>query len=384
MKHLLTLPLTALCLLSCSSSDHGNDPVPNPDDTRLSISFGGNSGTWEDAPTTRAAAENGLQSLYTSFRTWGYKTTDADFATSQLVMDGYHMQYIGASSGSTTSNTAGWEYVGIANTHLQATQSIKYWDLSASSYRFMAYSPFDANVTPITDVAGETSFSFPFEYSDEATVASFPYISKLWLSTDNTSGQLYGQPVKLSFAPALAKVRFKFSYPEGTESIEIRDIMFCDARFKDDLPSADTPLRGTIKATYPLTGKQTDTSPRLSWTPAANNATGPLTLTTPYEEEGDAIHILTDETQYGKWYYMPPLSIVPYQQGAYSMTARIDGNKASAIVPAEFMQWKPGFQYTYIFKITEAGTLITFVDLEVEEWLPGNDIENKGTGTEGW
>ena len=383
----LTLPLTALCLLSCSSSGHDDPIVPEPDDNRIGISFGGSSGTWQEAPTTRAAAENGLQSLYTSFRTWGYKTTDDAFNASQLVMDGYHMKYLGASSGSSTTNSTGWEYVGIKNSDLNAEQSIKYWDFAASSYRFFAYAPFDADVTLSSpEITGTTSaFSFPFAYDENATATSFPYVSKMWLSTNNAAGELYGQQVRLTFAPMIAKVRFRFTYPEGTETIQIKDIQFCDSRFKGDLSAADTPLSGTLTVSYPLTGNPTDTSPVTSWlTATGEGSTGPIVLTTPYEEQDAAIHIISDPKLYGKWYYVPPLADIPYTQGAYTITALIDGNLSTATVPAEFMQWKAGYQYTYIFKITEAGAVITFADMQVEQWLPGTEIDNKGSGTEGW
>lgn len=383
----LTLPLTALCLLSCSSSGHDDPIVPEPDDNRIGISFGGSSGTWQEAPTTRAAAENGLQSIYTSFRTWGYKTTDDAFNASQLVMDGYHMKYLGASSGSSTTNSTGWEYVGIKNSDLNAEQSIKYWDFAASSYRFFAYAPFDADVTLSSpEITGTTSaFSFPFAYDENATATSFPYVSKMWLSTNNAAGELYGQQVRLTFAPMIAKVRFRFTYPEGTETIQIKDIQFCDSRFKGDLSAADTPLSGTLTVSYPLTGNPTDSSPQASWlTATGEGSTGPIVLTTPYEEQDAAIHIISDPKLYGKWYYVPPLADIPYTQGAYTITALIDGNYSSATVPAEFMQWKAGYQYTYIFKITEAGAVITFADMQVEQWLPGTEIDNKGSGTEGW
>ena len=383
----LTLPLTALCLLSCSSSGHDDPIVPEPDDNRIGISFGGSSGTWQEAPTSRAAAENGLQSLYTSFRTWGYKTTDDAFNASQLVMDGYHMKYLGASSGSSTTNSTGWEYVGIKNSDLNAEQSIKYWDFAASSYRFFAYAPFDADVTLSSpEITGTTSaFSFPFAYDENATATSFPYVSKMWLSTNNAAGELYGQQVRLTFAPMIAKVRFRFTYPEGTETIQIKDIQFCDSRFKGDLSAADTPLSGTLTVSYPLTGNPTDTSPVTSWlTATGEGSTGPIVLTTPYEEQDAAIHIISDPKLYGKGYYVPPLADIPYTQGAYTITALIDGNLSTATVPAEFMQWKAGYQYTYIFKITEAGAVITFADMQVEQWLPGTEIDNKGSGTEGW
>lgn len=352
------------------------------------IAFGGNNGTWQDAPTSRATP--GLETLFNTFRVWGYKTTATDAAgpsSPQLVMDGYKVEYSAASTGSTTTNTTGWEYVGINNPNLSSAQSIKFWDYSATSYRFFGYSPFGAKATTTaTGTAGESkSISFPFAYSDQATAKSIPYISELWYANSS-----YGNCVTLTFAPIIAKVRFKFTYPKNTKSIDISDIQFRDSRFIADPTTATTPLRGNIVATYPITGEPSSQTPTFSWSAPSTSegsteaSTGQLILTTPYEEESDAIHILNDPKLYGKWYYVPPMSMIPFTQGPYTISATIDGNPISTTVPEEFMQWKAGYQYTYIFKITEAGTIIAFSNLQVEEWRPGTSIENQGSGTAGW
>lgn len=81
----------------------------------VSISFGGNSGTWQDAPTTRANKETGLETISKTFKVWGYKTTEGNYTSGfnqyQNVMDGYTVSW----TQQTSSNTADWEYVGIAN-----------------------------------------------------------------------------------------------------------------------------------------------------------------------------------------------------------------------------------------------------------------------------
>lgn len=373
--------------MSCSSSKQDNPYMPEPDTPLTEIDFGGKGGGWQDAPTTRAAS-TGLETLFKSFRVWGYKTTDEALKAPQLVMDGYNVEYTESAS-PTTSNTSSWEYVGIDNNNLSAKQTIKYWDYSATSYRFFGYSPTDSNIKKVEDKSSDTSspaisLAYDFTYDEDATATTTPYLSELWYSSDKTESGQYGKAVTMTFAPMIAKVRFKFTYPAGTETIVIKDISFGDSRFTSQTNTADTPLRGTITASYPLTGTLTSTKPLMAWTPAEENPTGSLTFTIPYETASDEIHIINDSTLYNKWYYVPPLSIIPYEQGAYTMTAIIDGNNASATVPAEFMKWRPGFQYTYIFKITEAGTVITFADLQVEQWLPGTEIDNKGTGTEGW
>ena len=40
----------------------------------------------------------------------------------------------------------------------------------------------------------------------------------------------------------------------------------------------------------------------------------------------------------------------PEGQSDYKMTVSVDGEPKTAIVPAQFMTWLPGYQYTYIFK----------------------------------
>lgn len=375
--------------MSCSSEqDKPETPEPKPN---VGIAFGGTNGIWQDAPTTRAT-NTGLETLFTSFRVWGYKTTSdvSALSSSQIVMDGYKVVFTQGSAGNTASNTADWEYVGIENPMLSIPQTIKYWDHSATSYRFFAYSPFrsDVTVTAPTVAAPNVSLSFPFEYSDAATATSSPYTSRLWLATPSSKAHQPHRPltdrVTLTFAPIIAKVRFRFTYPNGTKSVTMRNIQFSDSRFLDDASKADTPLRGTIHATYPLTGIPSSLTSVITMARASTDATGNIILTIPYEEPTDKVHILKDPTLYQKWYYVPPLANIPYEQGAYTITANISGKKVSATVPAQYMQWKAGCQYTYIFKLSDVGDNITFADLQVEQWLPGAEIKNDGNGTQEW
>lgn len=383
----------SLCLcFSCSPSAQDDPVVPNPDAPTTSIAFSSNNSKWQDEQTTRGAG-TGLETLFTSFRVWGYKTTSdvSALSSSQIVMDGYKVLFTQGSAGNTASNTADWEYVGIENPLLTTPQTIKYWDHSATSYRFFAYSPFrsDVTVTAPSTADPNVSLSFPFEYSDAANATSSPYASRLWLATPSSNGTpasspAYGSCVTLTFAPIIAKVRFRFTYPNGTKSVTMRNIQFSDSRFLDDASKADTPLRGTITATYPLTGIPSSQQPVITMARASTDATGQILLTVPYEEASDAVHILKDPTLYQKWYYVPPLANIPYEQGAYTITVNISGKKVSATVPAQYMQWKAGYKYTYIFKLSDVGDNITFADLQVEQWLPGAEIKNDGNGTQEW
>ena len=392
----LTIPLMALCLVACSGSGQDDPsipdpPTPNPD--LKSIGFGGSSGAWQDAPSSRATDPKGLETLFKSFRAWGYKTIEDAL---QLVMDSYKVEY--------QDNDNFWKYEGLSNAQLNTNQTIKYWDYSASDYRFFAYAPADASITnsKITSTDGnpQLAFSIPYTYSDNATATTTPYVSDLWYSNNTNTENKYGSTVKLTFAPVIAKVRFKFSYPDNIKKITIHDIQFRDSRLVDNSETKTNPetkifpKKGTITATYSLTGtpqaNETTQSypPTLAWTTSSDaDAKGSLILDTPYEEENDKIHILNDIEKYKKWYYLPPLGLSTNEDdkpSTYTINATINGKHSSATIPADYMQWKAGYQYTYIFKITEAGDDITFDDLEVEIWKPGKDIDNKGSGTAGW
>lgn len=386
---ILTIPLMALCLYSCAGSGQEEPDVPTqPEEPKgVSISFGGNSGTWQDAPTTRANKETGLETIAKSFKVWGYKTIEGNntggFYHYQNVMDGYLVKWTQQTTTTTSSNTADWEYVGIHNDKLNTNQTIKYWDYSATSYRFFSYSipttaagnstapSFSGPLTTEGSTNLHASFSIPFNYDKDATNVSTPYISDLWLSDNQNFGnRKYGACVKLTFAPIITKVRFKFNY-QAESQVSITNISF---RNINDVPS---PTSGNIIITYPITGMDTQAS--YIWE-TTGTETETINFTIPYEEDSDLNHQTTTRK---KWYFVPPLGdSKTTQQSAYIITADINGKKATATVPAEFMQWKAGYQYTYIFKITEAGTNIAFTNMQVEKWVE-TPIKNNG-GTEDW
>ena len=383
----------ALCLLSCSHS--GQDDPFIPGSSESGIAFGGNSGNWQEAGSRTGAqtgsrtgeGETGLETLFSSFRVWGYKTkTDTHqdggngTAAIQKVMEGYLVDW--------NATDKAWEYIGKQNTFLNTTQTIKYWDYSASSYRFMAYAYNDETkeVTASTDAyLSKTTFSIPYAFSNDATSTTTPYISELWVSNNLSTGQnKYGDQVKLTFVPLIAKVRFKFKYAEGQEP-KITDISFKDSRWQKDATGKlqwttakedITPIEGTIVISYPLS--ETNTQVSKSW---ENTKVGPLELIIPYEEENDPIH---QTSTYQKWYYMPPMDIADYKQGSYTITAKVNGNPVSAIVSSDYTQWKAGFQYTYTFKISETNTSISFAEVQVEKWVENGVLDNNGNGTKDW
>lgn len=384
-KHIIFIFFMALCLLSCSSSGQDDPFIPEPQ--QVGISFGGNSGSWQDASSRAGEGETGLEKLFSSFKVWGYKTKNDDGGSNenggsnndgslnssiQKVMYGYLVDW------NTSSND--WEYIGKYNASLNLYQTIKYWDYSALQYRFWAYAPATAHdVIAIENTnANSLSITIPYEFNSNATLTSTPYISNLCIPK-------IGDQVKLTFVPLIAKVRFKFKYNDK-QIASIKDISFRDERWKPTgngntfqwLGTSEdkTPVAGNIIATYPLSGTSTDVSK--TW---KTTKQGVLELTIPYEEETDENH-QTEIRQ--KWYFMPPMDIAKYQQGNYILSAKIEGNQVSATVDSKYMQWKAGFQYTYIFKVSETTSSITFAEVEVEQWNKNSNLDNNGNGTSDW
>jgi hypothetical protein len=383
-KHIIFIFFMALCLLSCSHSGQDDPFIPEPQ--QVGISFGGNSGSWQDASSRAGEGETGLESLFSSFKVWGYKTKNIDGGSNenrgsnndgstnssiQNVMDGYLVDW--------DTSSKDWEYIGTYNATLNLHQTIKYWDYSALQYHFWAYAPADAPGVTASENTNTNSHSItiPYEFNSNATLTSTPYISNLCTPK-------IGDQVKLTFVPLIAKVRFKFKYNDK-QIASITEISFRDERWKSTgngnflwsgTAKDKTPVAGKITATYPLSGASIDVYK--TW---KTTNSGILELTIPYEEENDGNH-QTEIRQ--KWYFMPPMDIAHYKQGNYILSANIEGNHVTATVGSEYMQWKAGFQYTYIFKVSETTSSITFAEVEVEQWNKNSNIDNNGTGTSDW
>lgn len=129
MKKYIFLAASALTLASCSSDDFlGDTQGSTPTSANSAINFGGDAGK-----ITRATSNEGDDhvKLDNQFKVYGVKKTNEKFVT---VFKDYSVLY---NENLTTSNTNKWEYV-------KDNQTIKYWDYSASEYRFVAGSPISA------------------------------------------------------------------------------------------------------------------------------------------------------------------------------------------------------------------------------------------------
>jgi len=361
-------PIALLPLLaSCQS---GSDELQGEEPTeQLSpITFSGMQS--EERELTRASS---LQDAgTTTFLVWGYKnmtedggTYDADASTMQTVFPRYTVKWQSGSAATTTTNSSGWEYILMD----PADQTIKYWDWSARAYRFFAATnwleddgtPYAAQHTYGTATTYNTTcrayqLTMLADASSADSMDVTPFFSRLWFSTGDPMAfpdRQFGKTVQLEFLKPFARVRFILIYSNSPEGIRINGKAFAPTDSTKNIVR-----KGTVTVTYPLTGPKTSEWYGMTHTTTDDEA-GLDAFTEDYIPDGGPSKEI--------WYYVLPNN----EQGSYTMsiTMNNDPTPKTAVVPATYMQWLPGYSYTYIFKILEEGGVeIEDVQSAVTPW----------------
>ncbi len=72
-----------------------------------------------------------------------------------------------------------------------------------------------------------------------------------------------------------------------------------------------------------------------------------------------------------KWY-----TVLPQSLGNFVVSVQVVTSEAkTAVVPAEYMNWKAGYEYTYKFKILESGGVaLDVVQVGVNNWENVKDV----------
>lgn len=349
--------MAAVMTVGCGSASE-EEVLPSPPPVQeTSIALSGNLS--DEATVTRA---EGLEHHYTSFKVWAFKNTNDEYTESQTVMNGYYVNWIINSAGTSTTNSHDWEYVN-QQPMGQIEQTVKYWDWTATAYRFFGVAG-ASSINPVTGAykthnpgtADEyQSYDLTYE-ADARQESSIPYYSHMWFSTGNTAdypGKEFGKPVQLQFIKPLSKVRFIFIF-ENPDDAATTELSGMDFR-----PSSKTTIKliGKVTVSYPLTG--TSTKEAFS---ATGEASGMTAMTKDYYKETDireengkviAPYYGAEKGNYEKVYSVFPAT----NQGTYTLTVNINGEPKTTVVPAEFMNWLPGYSYTYIFKIHVDGSV---------------------------
>ena len=375
--------ITSLAACSSDSGEEQRPVAPTPEqpevvDQRTAISFSGHEEEEKevDAGSTKAHGANGAYGTravtragtplsekgVNAFKVWGYKNmeyTDGSYGDKQDVFPGYMVKWQNGSAASTTTNSSGWEYI-LPSPYND--QTIKYWDWAAKAYKFFGVTnweaesagPYEAYKSYGAPAANKYEISMMADATDADEMDKTPFFSHLWFSTDalpTYADKRYGNPVVLEFLKPYARVRYMLIFSYESEGIKIKSQSFKPT-------NGDKIVRkGTFTVSYPLTG--TETRESFTVTPATGEGSGALTaFTQEYIPDGGPSKEI--------WYYVLPNNT----QGSYTMTLLMNNDPAkTAVVPAEYMQWLPGYSYTYIFKILEEGGVeIELVQAAVTPW----------------
>lgn len=390
---------SALALASCSSDDFLGEIQGNEQNGATSaINFGGDTGKITRATTKGNAAAELLENNFVVVGFKGNKTAEAN--NEVYAFDHYNVNFKEGSAFSTESNRAGWEYVNqdmkVKGTEPAASlaqsgasqQTIKYWDHSCASYDFIAFSMGKKDAaskyaTPTHVDKGHLKDA-AYTLSGNVNTLSECYISDMKTVTEpnynNTS-------VSMSFRHLASKVRMAlFEIVPG--------YVISDVKFYTDTEATSTTTNpegtligkfnnsGTLTVYFPTTGTKHATekdynkahvkftastvagevgvltSKKFGAVNYNNQAEGTISAGTTYLSQNAAT-----PSYCGTGYQ----NVLPSEGAASAITLRIDykltsvdgSNEtinvkgATATVPAQYTEWKSGYAYTYIFKISQ-------------------------------
>lgn len=379
---------SALALASCSNDDFLGENSGNGQNASSAINFSGDAGK-----ITRATSNTGdyVKMLDGQFKIYGVKKmSETQFVT---VFKDYSVW--NAAANTTTSNTNGWEYVGAkgatnlgtGNISLDKDQTIKFWDYSASEYRFVAGSPISAFTydVPVTNESKEiktatiTGLAGHINANESGTpLTTYPvYIAdpKIVQKAD------YNNTVEFSFKRQQAMVRVGLY--ETIPGYSITEINFYEAggsKAKDGnnviLTSGTenyfvggSNVKGTI--TYNWTG----TTPSYTYTYDNTNLTKSQNWCAGKFEPHNALATVSTAAVaelYGKDNDMSTngyFTVIPTPSATtaapilikcdYTLTSVDDSGEtikvtgATAAIPAAFSKWEANTRYTYLFKISQ-------------------------------
>lgn len=385
---------SALALASCSSDDFLGEIQGNEQNGATSaINFGGDTGKITRATTKGNAAAELLENNFVVVGFKGNKTAEAN--NEVYAFDHYNVNFKEGSAFSTESNRAGWEYVNqdmkVKGTEPAASlaqggasqQTIKYWDHSCASYDFIAFSMGKGSAskyaTP-TAVNKADLKNAAYTLTGDVNTLSECYISDMKTVEEKD----YGKTVSMSFRHPASKVRMALF--ETVPGYVISDVKFYDAT--NTTPTTDGTLigtfnnSGTLTVYFPTTGivnKDNKDYNKAHVKFTASTAAGETaTLSSKgfgavkygNQDEGTILEgnkYLSQNAAKPSYCGDGYQNVLPSEGAASAITLRIDykltsvdGSKetinvkgATATVPAEYTEWKSGFAYTYIFKISQ-------------------------------
>lgn len=389
--------VAGMTLVSCTNDDIvGENTVVSPNE-ETPIVFGSlKSGMTRADITGKDAADL----LGNQFVVSGYKGS-ATATVGNMVFDNYVVKYTENTANTTESNSTNWEYVGVDRIKHAidkgiTSQTIKYWDYSKPQYDFIAWSTGTKTAiysgTPaasqvlVSAITPSTLGTQAYTFTGNAADLKDCYIADLVTVKKANYGN---DPVTFKFRQLGTKVRVALY--ETIPGYSVKNVEFYSAATSNDAsPDAaklftttanDIYTDGTYTVYFPTVDKAADNladnnQAHVKFTGSGSQTTtiswgGMSNYTIAEEGEKTAGNVFLGRTSNtatfaGKAddnYYAV---FLPNESGTnlnlrvnYTLES-IDGSGetievkgATAQVPSIYTQWKPGFAYTYIFKISD-------------------------------
>jgi len=411
--YFLAALVAGTALTSCTSEDDLvlSPPEVNVEDGNAPIVFSSlkNNITRGDI-TGKAAAD----SLGNKFVVSGYKgaTTawqDGGDTKSSIVFDNYLVEYEENTANTTESNSDNWEYVGKglidhAVTNGITKQTIKYWDYSQPQYDFIAWStgkaeaiysgtPSDGQVlvSAITPKTATGANGIAYTFKGKAEDLKDCYIADLvTVKKDGSTASKYQEPVTLRFRQLGTKVRIGIY--ETVPGYSVKNVKFYktgevltdkDKQIVDSATifsgGSDIYTEGTYTVYFPTVDKPDSIDNNQAHILFDTNTGEKTTIVNwgklkyTYRESGEkseeAIYLgrtsntatyAGDSASNFYEFYLPNETGANLNLRVNFTLESIDGSgeiievkNAKATVPSIYTTWKPGFAYTYLFKISD-------------------------------
>ena len=411
--------VAAVIFTGCSNEEVTTPSVENIQaNNGMAINFnsGSNRVTRADITGGDAAAL-----LNNNFRVYGVINNNG---AETPIFDNYVVKYNGE-AGSDSTNTNGWTYLGFDSKGLNpATQSVKYWDLNAPEYDFVAF----AGLEDKKRITGSTTNSFPVDQTNFGKIFVSDRVTAKYQAsaTGETSNAQYGHTITFTFKRLAARVRLGIY--ETVPGYAVKDVKFYYGDNYLAARGSSTKTVAGLRGSFPVSGdvtvtydennrviadfQGTDVSDNflfgeLAYTKAASNLVsgGYMKEDGTVDETGDNVFLSTTSAQptYAKkdavidgaevansaWQ-----PIIPFASNKVNLVLTVDFTLvsldgvgapiyvkgASAVVPVSFALWKPNYAYTYIFKISDKTNGTTGENPNPED--PDNPNPNPNPGVE--
>lgn len=409
-NYLLAAALAIITMASCSDNEFiGDKSLMENNGSGGAISFNLNVPAITRADNTGSTAAKDLGYYFIVYGEKG-ETSKDKYSDGNQVFPNYTVKYTTNTAYTTTSNTKDWEYVAVtpistSNVKMSdgsttetapSEQTIKYWDYGAASYTFTAVSANKEDIEAGRVIIQKNTVGSENVYQKGYTITlaksgtepsyTYPTVNKLYFAdrkvitktdgSDRTATNAYGGNVTFNFRNLVSQIRAGiYETIPGYDITEIKFFITNNVEAKVSETSAFGAIcpnnktnnyEGTITVTYYSNSEGNENQPKVTQSVLAatdlilGTNLSLLNKTTPTLLGQSATNPTWDTSGGTFTEVFPQINNTTNLQLKCNYTLwnsvtkeTITVKGATAEVPAEYLQWKPNYKYTYLFKISD-------------------------------